>query len=79
MKRGERDGSGGQSETGARGEEECCEAEKEDCRKSVVQIGHTEEAGRRERKRPVKRPSSTLSFDRDSPTGAEERRRRCCA
>ena len=37
---------------------------KEDCRKSVVQIGRTEEAGHRERRRPVRSPSSTYSFDR---------------
>ena len=47
--------------------------------KSVARFGRTDEAGRREQKRPVRRPSSALPFHREGPTGAEERRRRCCA
>ena len=47
--------------------------------KSVARFGRTEEAGRREQKRPVRRPSSALPFNREGPTGAEGRRRRCCA
>ena len=76
VKRGEKDENSGQWKTGTRGAKECCEAKKQIVEKSVVQIGHTSEAGRRERKRPVRRPSSILSFERDGPTGAEERRRR---
>ena len=76
---GEKDGSGGQSETGTRGDEECCAAQKEDCREFVARNGRTEEAGRRKQKRPVRRPSSAVPFNREGPTGAEERRRRCCA
>ena len=79
MECGERDGNGGQRETGTRGEEECCEAKKRIVEESVVRFGRTEEAGRRERKRPVRRPSSALPLDREGPTGDEERRRRCCA
>ena len=76
---GEKDGNGGQRETGTRGEEECCEAKNQIVEKSVARFGRTEEAGRRERKRPVRRPSSALPFNREGPTGAEGRRRRCCA
>ena len=45
----------------------------------VARNGRTEEAGRREQKRPVRRPSSAVLFNREGPTGVEERRRHCCA
>ena len=35
--------------------------------------------GRRASERPIRRPSSALPFDREDPTGAEERRRSGCA
>ena len=79
MECGEKDGSGGQRETGTRGEEECCEAKNQIVEKSVARFGRTEEAGRREQKRPVRRPSSALYCNKEGPTGDEERRRRCCA
>ena len=60
MKKGERDGNVGQSETGTRGAKECCAAQKEIEEKSVVRIGRTEKAGHREQTRPEGRPSSTL-------------------
>ena len=49
MKRGEKDGNGGQRETGTRGEEECCAAEKQIAEESVARIRHTEKAGRKDR------------------------------
>ena len=76
---GEKDGNGGQRETGTRGEEECCAAQKQIVEESVAKIGRTEEAGRREQKRPVRRPNSALPFNKEGPNGDEERRRRCCA
>ena len=57
--RREKDGNGGQWETGTRGGKECCVAQNADCRKSVVQIGHTSEAGHSEQKRPERSPGST--------------------
>ena len=76
---GEKDGNGGQRETGTRGEEECCAAQKRIVEESVARFGRTERAGRREQKRPVRRPSNAFPFGREGPTGDEERRRRCCA
>ena len=78
-KRGEKDGNGGQRETGTRGAKECWAAQKKIVEKSVARFGRTEKAGRREQTRPKGRPSSALPFYREDPTGAEERRRRCCA
>ena len=60
MKRGEKDGNGGQRETGTRGEEECCAAEKQIVEKYVARFGRTAEAGHRERKRPEGSPRHAL-------------------
>ena len=54
-------------------------AQKQIVKKSVARIGHTEKAGHREQTRPEGSPSRTPYCSKDGPTGAEERRRRCCA
>ena len=59
MKRGEKDGNGGQWETGTRGAKGVLAAQKTDCKESVARIGRNEEAGDSEQKRPVRSPSST--------------------
>ena len=79
VERGEKDENGGQGETGTRGEEECCAAQKQIVKKSVARFGRTKEAERSEQKRPVRSPSSTPYCNKDGPTGDGERRRRCCA
>ena len=47
--------------------------------KSVARFARNNEDGQDWQKRPVRGPSSALPFDREDPTGAEERRRRGCA
>ena len=54
-------------------------AQKTDYKESVARFGRTEEAGDSEQKRPKRSPSRTPYCNKDGPTGAGERRRRCCA
>ena len=45
--------------------------------KSVTRFARSNEDGQDWQRRPVRGPSSALPFDREDPTGAEERRRHC--
>ena len=76
MKKGEKDGNGGQWKTGTRGAKGVLAAQ---IKESVVGIGRTEEVGQGEQTRPEKSPSSTTWYNKDGPTGAEEWKWRCCA
>ena len=76
VKRGEKNENGGKWETGSRGGKGVLAAQ---IKKSVVGIGRTEEVGQGEQTRPEKSPSSTTWYNKDGPSSAEERKRRCCA
>ena len=47
--------------------------------KSVARFARDDDDGQDWQRRLVRRPSSALPFDREDPTGADERRRRGCA